>query len=130
MQDGGAEEVEGDRRHREDDHAEPGVELHDAGPAPGAAGPGLVLGPRAGVARVALLDAPVRIGEQLGRPDARDPERRERQRDRGGGTASSKPLPEIGRRDAERVHCRMSTLATVNSVTAATSTVVIFSSRR
>ena len=30
----------------------------------------------------------------------------------------------------KRVHCRMSTLATVNSVTAATRTVVIFSSRR
>ena len=34
VEDRGAEEVERDRRHGEDDHAEPGVELHDADPAP------------------------------------------------------------------------------------------------
>ena len=47
-----------------------------------------------------------------------------------GGTASSKPWPRSAGVIRKRVHCRMSTLATVKSVTAATRTVVIFSSRR
>ena len=46
-----------------------------------------------------------------------------------GGTASSNPPPRSGQVMRNVVHWRIRTLATVNSVTAATRTVVIFSSR-
>ncbi len=68
VQDGRPEEVERHRRHGEDHHAEPGVELHHADPAPGAVRPVRMVVPRTGVTGIALLDAPVGIGHQLARP--------------------------------------------------------------
>ena len=46
------------------------------------------------------------------------------------GMASSNPRSRSGKVMRNVVHCKISTLATVNSVTAATMTVVILSSRR
>ena len=101
MQHGSAQEVERDCRHGEDDHAEPGVKLHDAGPAPCAMGPGFVIGSHAGKARVTLLDAPVGVGEELGRADARDPECREGEDDGSRRHSQIEAVADIGRGDAE-----------------------------
>ncbi len=92
MEHRGPQQVEGDRGHREDDHAEPGVKLHDPDPPPGAMGPGVVLGSRPCAAGIALLDAPVGIRDQLRGAHARDAERRERQRQRRRGKGEGRVL--------------------------------------
>ena len=58
--------------------------------------------PRAGIAGVALLDAPVRVREQLRGPDAGDPERRERQRHRRRRDRQREAALEVRQADPER----------------------------
>ena len=99
MEDRRTEQVKRDRGDREDDHAEPGVELHHPDPASCAFGPALVGRPGTDRAGVPFLDAPVRIREQLGGPDTGDPEGREGQGDRQGGNREFHPLLEV--RDAD-----------------------------
>ena len=104
MQDGRAQQVERDGGDREDEHAEPGVELHDAGPPSGASRPVLVGRSRPGVARIAFLDAPVRIRDQLRRSDPRNAERREGQADGRRRESSVKPALRSSRPIWKRVH--------------------------
>ena len=73
-QHGGPEQVEGQRRERVDHHGTPGIDVQHANPAAGAIDPRGGAVARAGASGVALFQAPVRVHDQLGRPDADDAE--------------------------------------------------------
>lgn len=100
MQYRGAQDVERDGDGGVDDHRKRGVHVHDADPAAGPPIPriGAVVG--AGGPRVALVETPIGIRDDLGRADAGDRENPHRQRDVGAGETRHEAAHQVTRVDA------------------------------